>query len=150
MNEGLASVIRNARFTAVRMREGYDMAEVDWFLDQLESKVVAGEAVETFVAEAHFTPVRRRQGYDTGEVDRFLRKVVQTARGQAPGVAGTPGLAKAGPKTAAAAPVAPGTPPADVPAPVEVGPSEELPSVIDEVHSPVSRFLGRLLGRRKD
>ena len=41
--------VRNKRFTPVRLREGYDMGEVDQFLDEVESELerLAKEAART-------------------------------------------------------------------------------------------------------
>ena len=32
--------VRNKRFTPLRLREGYDMAEVDAFLDEVEAELI--------------------------------------------------------------------------------------------------------------
>jgi DivIVA domain-containing protein len=60
-------------FTVGRFREGYDMAEVDAFVDKvyaaLDGRVVLTPADVQGIA---FTPVRIREGYDVAEVDAFL------------------------------------------------------------------------------
>jgi DivIVA domain-containing protein len=72
VNEDLVREIGKVRFTPVRLREGYDMGEVDRFLDELETDVAAGRSIRTRVDQARFTPVRLREGYDMGAVDHFL------------------------------------------------------------------------------
>jgi DivIVA domain-containing protein len=45
--------VRNKRFTPVRLREGYDMAEVDAFLDEVEAELIRlGEEGSTSAAES--------------------------------------------------------------------------------------------------
>ncbi|RNL79557.1 DivIVA domain-containing protein [Nocardioides marmorisolisilvae] len=67
--------IDRMRFTPVRLREGYDMGEVDDLLDRLVQAAREGHAFAPIVAGAKFTPVRMREGYDMGEVDAFLAKM---------------------------------------------------------------------------
>ena len=74
MNDALAEEIERSRFTPVRLREGYDMNEVDTFLDRLCAMLRAGEPVAATIAAARFTPVRMREGYDMDEVDRLLAR----------------------------------------------------------------------------
>ena len=73
--DGLRTTITAVRFTPVRLREGYDMHEVDAFLDRLVVAVDAGEPLAQLCHEARFTPVRLKEGYDTDEVDDFLAEV---------------------------------------------------------------------------
>jgi DivIVA domain-containing protein len=66
------------RFTPVRLREGYDVTEVDEFVDRVMA-TVNGEPVERPVTareirKVQFTPVRMREGYDVVEVDLFLER----------------------------------------------------------------------------
>ncbi|TDU82563.1 DivIVA domain-containing protein [Kribbella voronezhensis] len=63
-------------FTPVRLREGYNMEQVDDFVDRVMA-TVNGLPVERPVTprEIHkvkFTPVRLTEGYDVEEVDKFL------------------------------------------------------------------------------
>lgn len=83
----LAVRIRKARFTPVRLREGYDMGEVDRFLDRLEKAVETGTDTAPAVAAARFTPVRLREGYDMRDVDDFLEEIVAEQRRPAPPIA---------------------------------------------------------------
>jgi DivIVA domain-containing protein len=78
-SEELAQEIRSARFTPVRLREGYDMGEVDQFLDELELLVREGRAASHVVSAKRFTPVRLREGYDMGDVDDFIDRVGREA-----------------------------------------------------------------------
>lgn len=57
-----------ARFTLVRLREGYDIAEVDAFVAQIGT----GSVTSADARHVRFTPVRLRQGYDMGEVDGYV------------------------------------------------------------------------------
>ncbi|GAA4729330.1 hypothetical protein GCM10023350_10790 [Nocardioides endophyticus] len=77
--ELLIQEISHVQFTPVRLREGYDMGEVDALLERLLSALRAAEAVDELVRTARFTPVRMREGYDMGEVDQFLDRVVSAA-----------------------------------------------------------------------
>jgi len=73
-----ADVIREidrARFKPVRLREGYDMREVDGFLDVLTSAAHAGRPFAPLVALTKFTVVRLREGYSIPEVDDFLARM---------------------------------------------------------------------------
>jgi len=79
MNEDLAVDVESARFTAVRLRMGYDMGDVDRFLDALAQRLRSGEGIATFIGQARFTPVKRREGYDMAQVDRFLDDIVRRA-----------------------------------------------------------------------
>jgi DivIVA domain-containing protein len=74
----IRSLVEQARFTPVRLREGYDMGEVDALLDDVIEAAGRGEAVGPVIDRARFTPVRLREGYDMGEVDRFLAQLTGT------------------------------------------------------------------------
>jgi len=71
----LGDSIRNARFTPVRLREGYDMSEVDALFDELAAAADAGRDLVPLIRGARFTPVRIREGYNMAEVDRFLESL---------------------------------------------------------------------------
>ncbi len=73
----LVARIREVRFTPVRLREGYDMSEVDDFLDELEAVVSAGRPLAPLVDAARFASVRLREGYDMADVDSFLAEIVR-------------------------------------------------------------------------
>ncbi|WP_344771224.1 DivIVA domain-containing protein [Aeromicrobium panaciterrae] len=63
-------------FSKVRLREGYDIDEVDAFLAEVERNLLGPlphAELARRIAHARFTPVRlRQQGYDMGAVDEHL------------------------------------------------------------------------------
>jgi DivIVA domain-containing protein len=74
------------RFTPVRLREGYDVEEVDVFVDRVMA-TVNGQPVERPVTareirNAQFSPVRLREGYDVFEVDQFLERAEEWLTGR--------------------------------------------------------------------
>jgi DivIVA domain-containing protein len=80
--------VDKVRISPVRMREGYDMGEVDAHLDlvrqtldALDSAAANGGALPGVLPAPRFSPVRLREGYDMGEVDAFLADVaIEEAR----------------------------------------------------------------------
>lgn len=65
------------RFTRVRFRESYNIAEVDEFLgrahralDSRDGSVTPGD-----VGSVRFRPERWKEGYDMGEVDEELDRI---------------------------------------------------------------------------
>lgn len=75
----LVEEITTARFTPVRIREGYDMGSVDDLLDRIVAALGRGESVAGLIHSAHLGHVRLREGYDIGEVDAFLARLRATA-----------------------------------------------------------------------
>jgi DivIVA domain-containing protein len=74
------------RFTPVRLREGYNMMEVDEFVERVMA-TVNGQPVERPVTareiqNAQFSPVRMREGYDVVEVDLFLERAEEWLTGR--------------------------------------------------------------------
>lgn len=69
-------------FPPVRLQEGYDMAEVDQFLDRCDAAWLHRDASMTAddVARARFTPVILREGYSMEAVDRHLSRIEQAFR----------------------------------------------------------------------
>ncbi|MEV5962309.1 DivIVA domain-containing protein [Kribbella sp. NPDC051952] len=64
-----------AEFTRVRWREGYDMVEVDAFVDRILATLDGRAADPVTIDEIRnvvFSGVRLREGYDIMEVDQFL------------------------------------------------------------------------------
>ena len=63
-------------FTRVRWREGYDMDQVDAFLERLmatvEGRYVERPVTADEIHEVSFSPVRLTHGYSVQEVDAFL------------------------------------------------------------------------------
>jgi DivIVA domain-containing protein len=83
----LVEAIAIARFNPVRVREGYDMAEVDDLLDRIVAALGRGEPVAPLLEGVGFTRARLREGYNIDEVDRFLvglRRRVDGATGAGP------------------------------------------------------------------
>ncbi|WP_433006305.1 DivIVA domain-containing protein [Kribbella sp. CA-294648] len=73
-------------FSRVRWREGYDIAEVEAFIERIEA-TVEGRYVERPVTadeirNVSFTPVRLREGYAVEEVDAFLDHAAQSMAGR--------------------------------------------------------------------
>jgi DivIVA domain-containing protein len=64
---------KRPHFRVGRFRAGYDMAEVDAFVDRIFA-ALDGRAVLTpaEIRGVAFTSVRIREGYDVAEVDAFL------------------------------------------------------------------------------
>jgi DivIVA domain-containing protein len=75
----IRSMVERARFSPVRVREGYDMAEVDEFLDRLVEAAERGEPVAPLVESVEFTRIRVHEGYEIGEVDHFLKQLTGAA-----------------------------------------------------------------------
>lgn len=75
-SQDIAQQVADARFTPVRLREGYDMREVDDLLDRIVAAASDPQAVDALVSGARFSQVRFREGYDMPEVDAFLARLV--------------------------------------------------------------------------
>ncbi|KFI91666.1 hypothetical protein BISA_0953 [Bifidobacterium saguini DSM 23967] len=68
--------IETKTFQTVRFKEGYDVDEVDVFLDQVVARAKAGNPMTPAeIAAQTFQTVRFKEGYDTGEVDEFLTEL---------------------------------------------------------------------------
>lgn len=57
--------------TTTRFRDGYDVRDVDDFLDEVFTAISTGRPVPD-IAGARFRPTRFRPGYEVAEVDAFL------------------------------------------------------------------------------
>ncbi|WP_131737998.1 DivIVA domain-containing protein [Actinomadura roseirufa] len=70
----LVNWIQNARFSSARLRSGYDVRDVDAFLDRIVAGLrgAAPPVTARDVRESAFRVVRLGPGYDEQEVDRFL------------------------------------------------------------------------------
>ena len=68
----LVESISNARFTPVRLHEGYEMSAVDDLLDRVVAALGRGDSVLDLLEGGPLPRVRWREGYDIGEVDAFL------------------------------------------------------------------------------
>jgi DivIVA domain-containing protein len=75
----LVEAITTATFKPVRVREGYDMAQVDDLLDRVVAALGRGEPVGQVLDDARLSHVRLREGYDIAEVDAFLDQVRRSA-----------------------------------------------------------------------
>lgn len=121
----------DVRFTPLRFGTGYDMAEVDDFLDRCEKALASGDGSVTAetVLGARFRQTRFSEGYAMDEVDRFLDEVLA-------------------PQFRGGAPVAPSgeSAPSDEARPRPV----DTPGYSGPVPHPAERrgFLSRLFGRR--
>ncbi len=81
----LSARIVDVQFRPVRLREGYDMGEVDEFLEQAAAAAAAGRPLEPLVSAVRFTTVRMREGYDMVDVDTFLAEIAaEPAEGTPP------------------------------------------------------------------
>lgn len=74
--------VDKVRFSPVRLRAGYDMGQVDDYLDRVKAHLAALDAaaadrgpVPDPLRAATFSQVRLREGYDMPEVEAFLAQV---------------------------------------------------------------------------
>ena len=69
-------------FSTVRMREGYDIGEVEEFLDQARAALATDPPSMTplDVENRRFHPVRLRTGYDMAEVEAYLDRLAEELR----------------------------------------------------------------------
>jgi DivIVA domain-containing protein len=72
----LMDYLRKAHFEVTRGRRGYQIAEVNAFLNRLVELVEAGQPLARAVRKQRFTIVRLEHGYDPGQVDDFLEAAV--------------------------------------------------------------------------
>ena len=82
MNEDLLREIRHSQFRMTGFRSGYDVDEVDGFLDQVCTALERGADVSDLVERARFSPVKRR-GYDMSQVDALLDRIAGRPTGRA-------------------------------------------------------------------
>jgi DivIVA domain-containing protein len=78
--ESPETLVAGAHFGRTRLHEGYSIADVDRFLEQLSSSLRRDPPPETArqVRNARFTPVRIVEGYRMDDVDAFLSEVTHT------------------------------------------------------------------------
>lgn len=75
------------KFSLTRFREGYELAEVDAFLDSLRDTLIQWESgrqgviLSAEVVEQRFAVTRFRNGYDQDQVDNFLDEATTTLAG---------------------------------------------------------------------
>lgn len=79
-----SSEVQQAKFPTTKFRAGYDMAEVDNFLEGVRSTLLHWEAGRTGqirgneVVAKRFSITKFRLGYDQDHVDNFLDLVTAT------------------------------------------------------------------------
>lgn len=71
-----AELVDAARFDPVRGTDGYDMSQVDPFLDDIIGLISMGYPIEDPVVTVRFRPTRFREGYNAGQVDDLLDTLV--------------------------------------------------------------------------
>lgn len=76
-----SSEMPEVRFQTTRFRAGYDLLEVDAFLDVVENALREwesgrpGQLLSSDVIKQSFSVTKFRDGYDQNQVDDFLDKV---------------------------------------------------------------------------
>ena len=82
MNEHLIQRIRYSQFRMSGFRAGYDVDEVDHFLEGLMRALERGDDVSGVVGHARFSQVKRK-GYVMSEVDGLLDRIAGRPTGRA-------------------------------------------------------------------
>lgn len=80
---GRATVVSgppDARFPVVRLHEGYDLAEVDAFVERIQATMATTLRIDD-VKNIEFTTVRLHEGYDMRAVDEYLDEVIARLSG---------------------------------------------------------------------
>lgn len=73
-----APTVPEPSFRVVRLREGYDVEEVDEFVDRCTTALTRGgpgDLTAATVREVRFSARRFRPAYDVEDVDRYLDQV---------------------------------------------------------------------------
>ena len=79
-----SSEIDKVKFALTKFRAGYDVADVDAFLDSLKSSLLQWEAGRSGailageVVQQRFAVTKFRNGYDQDQVDNFLDQATAT------------------------------------------------------------------------
>lgn len=79
-----SSEVNKAKFSLTKFRAGYELAEVDGFLDSLHNALVQWESgrpgtiLAAEVVQQRFAVTKFRNGYDQDQVDDFLAKATAT------------------------------------------------------------------------
>jgi DivIVA domain-containing protein len=82
VNEELVQQIRYSQFRTTGLRAGYDVNEIDAFLDRLITDLERDHDVSGLVEAARFSPVKRR-GYEMTQVDDLLDRIAGRPTGRA-------------------------------------------------------------------
>ena len=91
-----AHEVLTTRFTPTKFRAGYDLEQVDAYLDRATTTLTALEAGEhpgagmlsaSEAREARFVPTKWREGYDVTEVDDLIDSIVRTLQAYESGAA---------------------------------------------------------------
>jgi DivIVA domain-containing protein len=82
VNEDPIEKIRYSQFRVTGFRAGYDIDEVDHFLDGLMAALERGDDVSGLVDGARFSRVKRK-GYEMSEVDALLDRIAGRPTGRA-------------------------------------------------------------------
>ncbi len=70
------------KFATVHIREGYDIDEVDAFINEVVSLIRPGSPDNELaqrITRIRFTPVRIRRGYNMDQVDAYLSELLDLA-----------------------------------------------------------------------
>lgn len=79
-----SSEANNVKFSLTKFRAGYELAEVDDFLDSLHNALAQWESgrpgtiLAAVVVQQRFAVTKFRNGYDQDQVDDFLVKAAAT------------------------------------------------------------------------
>ena len=81
----LTTELTTARFGTTQFRQGYDMADVDRFIDEVVA-AVDGQArpagLSARVRAVRFSTTSLQRGYDMADVDTLLESVAATLEGE--------------------------------------------------------------------
>lgn len=71
----LANSVNDSRFTITKFSTGYDLDDVDDFLDRIAAQLTAGSTLDELLAtisQVTFRETRWRDGYRSDQVDSFI------------------------------------------------------------------------------
>lgn len=78
--QSVVALVDEARFRATRLGVGYDMGQVDDFLERVTRASAAGGDVDSLLVAARFEQTGfLTQGYDAEDVDDFLEGLRRVA-----------------------------------------------------------------------
>lgn len=88
----LVTELTKARFRSTQLRQGYDVVQVDRFIDELVAALRAGASpagLASRVRDVRFTTTSLQRGYDMADVDATLESLAATLEGGDPNGAAT-------------------------------------------------------------